>query len=774
MGGAAGGCGVGHTPVHTLSGVKLLRKLEKGEIVLTFNKKKQMLEYKPVLETFINGGSVECVEIKLKDGKKIKFTQSHKFLFNGKWIEIGKLARRILERDSRKQWKVFDKQQREIKNKELEEFWENYDNESRKDKKGILENNYYFKQKKEKSSDTQVSGRNIYFKSTKQIRSKSQRFKQKEQSSREFGVGHNKREFSPCREEWINGSVYGPGRKQVKPSKEAWKPERNEQINRRKSKRDKTEIYSPQIWEETIGPRIQRKTQLYKRCYNKKKLEAREIDLYEIIGIRFYWQDELMYDIQTENESYILGNGIIVHNSKSFTGCLWQIMRRIKYPGSRGFLARARLKSLKESTLLTFFEVCRMLNLRMNVDYSYNAITGLIKFSNGSEEYLRDLFYYPSDPEFVGLGSTEYTDGFIDEMAEIGEQAYQIIRSRMRYKLDDFGLIPKIAMGSNPCKTFIYKEFYRKWNEDKLEHYKAYIPASVYDNPFISKYYIENLKKLDPINKARLLDGNWEYDDDPTRLFEYDAIVDMFTNDAERGEKYCIVDVAGRGRDRTMITNWDGLFCTKVIEMDNISNEELDRHLNKYQIPRSHCLVDEDGVGFGLVKDTPGVKGFVNNSRAIQKKKESERESVTHNYANLKAQCWFLLANYVNSGKIGVYREIDVKHKRILIEDLEQIKEKDPGRDRPLRVLTKEDIKEVLGRSTDLGDTFMMRMFFELRIPLTFDFAAAKPTINISLDDQKNEELSRQEKINKLVEEGKISFGPKTRGRKEKLTNNNV
>ena len=241
--------------------------------------------------------------------------------------------------------------------------------------------------------------------------------------------------------------------------------------------------------------------------------------------------------------------------SKSFTGCLWQIKRRLTYPGSRGFLARARLKNLKESTLLTFFEVCGMMGLKLNRDYTYNFIMGVIRFKNGSEEYLRDLFFYPSDPEYVSLGSTEYTDGFIDEMAEITEQAYQIIRSRMRFKLDEFGLIPKIAMGSNPCKTFIYKDFYRKWNEGKLEPYKAYIQALVYDNPFISEHYIENLKKLDPINKARLLDGNWEYDDDPTRLFEYDAILDLFTNDAERGTKYCIVDVAGRGRGRTIVTN---------------------------------------------------------------------------------------------------------------------------------------------------------------------------------------------------------------------------
>ena len=412
--------------------------------------------------------------------------------------------------------------------------------------------------------------------------------------------------------------------------------------------------------------------------------------------------------------------------SKSFTGCFWQIKRRMNYPGSRGFLARARLKSLKESTLLTFFEVARMMGLQLNRDYTYNAITGLIKFSNGSEEYLRDLFYYPSDPEFVGLGSTEYTDGFIDEMAEIGEQAYQIIRSRMRYKLDEFGLIPKIAMGSNPCKTFIYKEFYRKWHEGKLEPFKAYIKASVYDNPFISDHYIENLKKLDPINRARLLDGNWEYDDDPSKLFEYDAILDLFTNGAEKGIGYCTVDVAGRGRDRTIIIIWDGLFIKKIYNMSNISSDELDKILTLHKIPRSKCAIDEDGVGFGLVKNMPGVKGFVNNAKAFAKKKETEGDRVLHNYANLKAQCWFELSNYVNGSMIGIYREISVEDKKLIIEDLEQIKQKDPGKDQPLRVLTKDELKEVMGRSTDIGDAMMMRMYFEVSPQIAFGFLTTK------------------------------------------------
>jgi len=397
---------------------------------------------------------------------------------------------------------------------------------------------------------------------------------------------------------------------------------------------------------------------------------------------------------------------------KSYLGCFWILTNCINYPGSRWLMGRAILKSLKESTLLTFFQVCREFGLTPNKDYKYNSMEGVIKFWNGSAIYLKDLFSYPSDPEFDTLGSTEFTGAFIDEASQITAKAKNIVMSRIRYKLDEFGLVPKLLIASNPSKNFLYFEFYKPDKDGTIEPYRAFIPALVVDNPFISKYYIENLKKLDRISKERLLYGNFEYDDDPTRLFEYDAIIDLFTNSIERGDKFCTVDVAGRGRDRTIILIWDGLFIEKVYNMDNISNEELKKILEKHKIPRSKCVIDEDGVGFGLVKDLPGVKGFVNNATPIKRKKETDDEKVIHNYKNLKAQCWFELANYVNTGWIGVTKEIKVEEREMIIEDLEQIKQKDPGKDQPLRVLTKEEIKEQLGRSTDIGDAMMMRMFF--------------------------------------------------------------
>ena len=42
---------------------------------------------------------------------------------------------------------------------------------------------------------------------------------------------------------------------------------------------------------------------------------------------------------------------------KSIVGCYWQLKMRLKYPGTRGLIGRASLKTLKETTLNSFFEV---------------------------------------------------------------------------------------------------------------------------------------------------------------------------------------------------------------------------------------------------------------------------------------------------------------------------------------------------------------------------------------------------------------------------------
>ena len=122
----------------------------------------------------------------------------------------------------------------------------------------------------------------------------------------------------------------------------------------------------------------------------------------------------------------------------------------------------------------------------------------------------------------------------------------------------------------------------------------------------------------------------------------------------------------------------------------------------QYAVRLTNIIVDEDGVGGG-VKDYLRCRGFVNNSRAIK----------GENYQNLKTQCYYKLADMVNTAQVGIECK-DINIKNHIIEELEQVRTKDADKDNKLQMIPKETVKDIIGRSPDYADAIAMRMFFEL------------------------------------------------------------
>lgn len=372
-------------------------------------------------------------------------------------------------------------------------------------------------------------------------------------------------------------------------------------------------------------------------------------------------------------------------------------------------MGRAKLKTLKETTLNTFFQLTSKLGI--SNQYKYNDQKGVIYWKNGSEIILKDLFLYPSDPEFDSLGSLEITGAFVDEVSQIVYKAWQIVKSRIRYKLNEFGLIPKILGSCNPTKKWVYKEFFKPWRDKELRKDRAFVQALPTDNPHLPKSYLQSLLGLDEVSKQRLYYGNWEYDDDPAKLIEYDYIIDLWTNEhVKGGEKYISADIARFGSDKGVICVWDGLRLIELVTLDVSSipdtANEIRRLANLYQIPMSKVIADEDGVGGGVV-DMLKCKGFINGSKALPE----ERKQVE--YRNLKSQCYFHLAEKINNAEIFITKPFTSISEKI-IEELEQVKRDKVDQDGKLSVLPKEKVKEILGRSPDFADALMMRMFFSI------------------------------------------------------------
>lgn len=419
----------------------------------------------------------------------------------------------------------------------------------------------------------------------------------------------------------------------------------------------------------------------------------------------------LAIDYLEDNVTTELEYGGAAGGGKSVLGCYWQIKRRLKYPETRGVIGRSSLKTLKETTLQSFFFVARMQGLINDTHFRYNQQSNTIHFYNGSSILLKDLFQYPSDPNFDELGSLEITDAFVDENSQITEKAWTTLKSRIRYGLDENGLIPKILGSCNPSKNFVYQRFYKPYKTGALPPERKFIQALVDDNPDISKHYRENLLSLDKASKERLLYGNWEYDDDPATLVEYDKILDCFTNNfVLGGDNYISADIARFGSDKTVINVWQGFRCQIFVYAKKSVQEVADiiKELQmRFKVPNNNTIADEDGVGGGVV-DILKCKGFVNNSRPFINPITLKDD----NFSNLKSQCYFKLAEMINKGEIFVDCN-DSVIRELLTQELEQVKQYNMDKDGKKQIIPKDKVKEVLGRSPDYSDALMMRMYFE-------------------------------------------------------------
>ena len=410
---------------------------------------------------------------------------------------------------------------------------------------------------------------------------------------------------------------------------------------------------------------------------------------------------------KTTNE-VLFGGG--AGGGKTALGCYWQLKQRLKYPNTRGLIGRAVLKTLKETTLVSLFQVAKMQGLTAGVHYKYNGQMSQIELFNGSVILLKDLYAYPSDPNFDELGSLEITDAFIDEANQIEDKARNIIKSRIRYQLDENDLVPKILYTCNPAKNWTYQEFYKPQLDGTISENKRFIASLIDDNPFISKHYKQNLLTLDQVSKERLLFGNWEYANDPSTLIDYDKILDAFSSSyLPTGPHYITCDVARFGNDSTVIGVWDG-YRVKLHQYKGKSVVEVADIIKSFQIenqvPSSQIVVDEDGVGGGVV-DILRCKGFVNNSSPLENPITRQKE----NFDNLKSQCYYKLAEMINDSKLYINASGTMKEK--IIEELEQVKQKSVDNDGKKGIIPKDKVKALIGRSPDFSDALAMRMIFE-------------------------------------------------------------
>jgi hypothetical protein len=279
----------------------------------------------------------------------------------------------------------------------------------------------------------------------------------------------------------------------------------------------------------------------------------------------------------------------------------------------------------------------------------------------------------------------------------------------------------------------------------------TFIPGSIYGNKeLMSKNpeYLANLMSQDEDEKSRLLDGNWKMRIDELCIFQYASIEGLFSNlyPSNTANRYITCDAARFGNDLTTIFVWYGWKVVKLVVISKSDAQEIvnaiEKERERHSIIKGKVLVDQDGVGGGVVR-LGNYVGFSGGNTPMVDPSIKQKE----NYKNLKTQCYYRFAERVNNDEVslplsndnvvvdGVYsvkmklndKVVDVRD--LIKQDLRAIKKKEKDDEGKRQINSKDEQKAILkGRSPDFGDGMMMREYFEFR---SGNLVKGKPTSSI-------------------------------------------
>lgn len=431
---------------------------------------------------------------------------------------------------------------------------------------------------------------------------------------------------------------------------------------------------------------------------------------------------ELLNDPQVVELYY----GGAAGGGKSMLVCLWILEQIAQYPGIRIGLGRKEMTRLKQTTLVTLLSKAHPLMDVIPSSFVYQDQKGLITYENGGQIQLLDMARQPSDPDFDTFGSLELTHVVIEEAGEVVKKAKDVLGSRKNRHLNkEYGIVGKTILTGNPSQNFTYTEYYEPYKElgmgdyqkweygivemaDKtvLPGYRAFVKSLPTDNPMLDRNYLEVLNNLPPQERKRLREGNWDYLDDDDMLFKPQLLNKASTSEVPEPEefnKFIGVDVSDKGKDKTIASLIEsGVVTAQQYLGYDINNptpisEQLALGLIKFaqqngfdNSKAKNVAIEGNGVGVGM-RDFMKSKGW----------------GITEYTATSqsRSQAYFDAAQDMDSGDLKILNSLSTiteVRKQLMAHTYDMDDKLQP------KVLKKDKIKEILGKSPDEADSLII------------------------------------------------------------------
>lgn len=438
--------------------------------------------------------------------------------------------------------------------------------------------------------------------------------------------------------------------------------------------------------------------------------------------LQFSRKQKLALDLLDNPQVIELYFGGGAGGGKTMLVCIWIVMQCIKYPGIRIGLGRKELTRLKQTTLVTLLSKVHPIMEVLRSDFVYQDQKGLLTYRNGSALQLIDMARQPSDPDFDTFGSLELTHTVIEEAGEIVKKAKDVFSSRKNRHLNkEYGIVGKTVLTGNPSQNFTYQEYYepyknlgmgdyQKWEFGKveiadleLEAFRVFIKSLPTDNPLVDKNYIEVLKNLPTQERKRLYEGNWDYLDTDDMLFTGQLIDRALTSELTEGKKYIGVDVADKGKDKTIVSLIENgiLIEQKRLNVDTTRERAISElyalELIKFAQQKGftsanarQIAIESNGVGVGM-RDFMRSKGWAITEYTAT--------------SSTRSNAFYNGAKHLDDGKLKIYSQLETLselRKQLMTITYEFKENLEP------KILEKKKIKEVLGYSPDEADSFII------------------------------------------------------------------
>lgn len=430
-------------------------------------------------------------------------------------------------------------------------------------------------------------------------------------------------------------------------------------------------------------------------------------------------------------ENKIIGFGGGMRGTKTFGGLILLILLCRMYPRSRWAITRESLTTLKRNTLPSFAKLRELSNGFVG---EFNKSDWVSTCSNGSQlvAFAESLHEDPHLDRFNGLE----VNGFLaDESNELSVDTFEKMKQRAGAwivpGLEQDAQPPALIICTfNPCDNWPRDVFYEPFQSGTLPSGYAYIPATYKDNPYVTPQLWAMWALMPPDQRERFVEGVWSRVVAPNQLIEFSWITDATHTVPDGGISREAIDVARYGNDKTVFARFHGNTLAELEMIEQMDTSTIAKRaaarIEERGTSVSEYRVDAVGVGAGVVdalrsagkKVIEFVAGASPVDRKLEEAPKSDRGRAPESmfrFANLRSQAWWEFREKLRLGLLrigdpaGTDPPVSVTHPE-LVQDLLSARY-DYIRDKVIAVNSKDEMKEILGRSPDYGDAVVMAAF---------------------------------------------------------------